>query len=215
MAIRGAIFDMDGTLTASMHIWATIGSEFLKARGITPAEDFDRRFTSMSVYEAVGFMMKEYNIEGSRDEITDAIDKTVEGKYREEVVLKEGVAEFLEYLESKNIPMCVATATDEYIANETLERLGVRRYFKKIITSRMVGLGKDHPDIFFECARILGTEPGETAVFEDSVVAIRTATKAGFFAAAVPDKSFEYAWDEIKEKASVYAEKLSDYIGKI
>ncbi len=215
MAIRGAIFDMDGTLTASMHIWATIGSSFLKSIGKEPAADLDRRFTSMSVYEAVGFMQEEYNIEGSRDEITDAIDKTVEGKYRDEVILKPGVCEFLEYLKNKNIPMCVATATDEHIASETLCRLGVRDYFKGILTSRMVGVGKDHPDIFLACAKLLGTEPHETAVFEDSVVAIRTAKKAGFFTAALYDDSFAYAWDEIKQTADMHAQEISEYINKI
>ena len=30
MAIRGAIFDMDGTLTESMHLWIEIGRRYLE-----------------------------------------------------------------------------------------------------------------------------------------------------------------------------------------
>ncbi len=214
MKIHGAIFDMDGTLTDSMHVWETIGSDYIKSLGKVPREDLDRRFTSMSVYEAVGFMQEEYDIPGSRDEITDQIDKTVEKRYIRDVPLKEGVFEFLEHLSSCGVPMCLATASDEYLADSALTRLGIRKFFKGILTSRKVGVGKDKPDIFLASAALLGSKPCETAVFEDSVVALRTAKAAGFITAALYDDSFSYAWDEIKEISDVWSEKMTEYIGK-
>jgi len=214
MQIRGAIFDMDGTLIDSMCMWATLGGEFIKSLGKTPKEDLNRRFSSMSVLEAVTFMKDEYDLVGSVEEITDAINKIAEKQYLETIPLKKGVAEFLEYLDGKGIPMCIATATDEPMADAVLRRLGIRKYFKGIFTSRAIGVGKDKPDIFFAGARLLGTKPSETAVFEDSVVAVRTATANGFYTAAVFDKSFEYAWEEIKERANVWRVDLSEYIGE-
>lgn len=214
MKICGAIFDMDGTLTDSMHVWNTIGSDFIKSLGKVPKDDLDRRFTSMSVYEAVGFMQVEYDIPGNRDEITDAIDKTVEKRYLEDVPLKEGVYDFLKDLYNKGIPMCLATASDEYLADAALTRLGIRKFFKGILTSRKVGVGKEKPDIFLASAELLGSAPENTAVFEDSVVALRTAKAAGFITAALYDKSFSYAWDEIKEISDVWSEKMTEYIGK-
>ncbi len=214
MQIRGAIFDMDGTLIDSMGMWSTIGSAYIRSVGKTPKEDIDRRFSSMGVHEAAVFMKEEYDLEETCDEITEAIYKRVEKSYFETIPLKTGVVEFLEYIESKGISMCIATATDEYMADAALERLGIRKFFKGIFTSRAVGQGKDQPKIFLEGAHLLGTEPSETAVFEDSVVAIRTANAAGFYTAAVFDKSFEYAWEEIKEIANVWHDDLSGYMGK-
>ena len=215
MQIRGAVFDMDGTLTDSMQVWSTIGSDFIKSLGKVPADDVDRRFTTMSSYEAVEFMQREYDIPGSREEIAEAINRIVEKSYLEKVPLKPGVLDFLRYLDKKGIPMCVATATDEYLAEASLTRLGIRHYFKGILTSRSVGVGKTEPKIFLESARLLGTEPSETAVFEDSVVAIKTAKNAGFITAAVMDESFAYARDEIKEISDMWQEDLSGYINKI
>lgn len=214
MQIRGAIFDMDGTLIDSMGMWSTIGSAYIKSVGKIPKEDIDRRFSSMGVHEAAVFMKEEYDLDGTCDEITETIYKRVEKSYFETIPLKKGVVEFLEYVESKNIPMCIATATDEYMADAALTRLGIRKFFKGIFTSRAVGEGKDRPKIFLEGARLLGTEPSETAVFEDSVVAIRTANAAGFYTAAVYDDSFAYAWDEIREIASVWHDDLTGYMGK-
>lgn len=169
----------------------------------------------MSSYEAVEFMKREYDIPGTQEEIAEQINRIVEKSYLEKVPLKAGALEFLRYLDEKNIPMCVATATDEYLAEASLTRLGIRKYFKGILTSRSVGVGKTEPKIFLESARLLGTEPSETAVFEDSVVAIRTANAAGFITTAVMDESFAYARDEIKEISTMWKEDLSGYINII
>ena len=37
--IKGAIFDLDGTLLDSMFIWDTIGEEYLRSLGKEPHED--------------------------------------------------------------------------------------------------------------------------------------------------------------------------------
>ena len=36
MKIKGAIFDLDGTLLDSMPFWENLGSEYLKTKGIDP-----------------------------------------------------------------------------------------------------------------------------------------------------------------------------------
>lgn len=213
MKIKGAIFDMDGTLTDSMHVWRTIGSEFLKSLGKTPKDDVDCRFCSMSVYEAVEFMQREYGLEGNRDEITDAINKTVEQRYLAEVPLKDGVRELLSELHGMGIPMCLATATDRYMADAALRRLGVRDYFGEIFTSRSVGVGKEKPDIFFAAAEFLGEDAGDVAVFEDSVVAAKTAKDAGFLVCGLYDLSFAYKWDVVQELADISAVSMRELLG--
>ena len=211
--IRGAIFDMDGTLTDSMQVWKTVGSEFLKSCGKTPREDVDRRFCSMSVYDAVRFMKVEYGIEGSHDEVTDAINRTVEHRYLHEVPLKDGVFELLSELDAMGIPMCVATATEKYMADAALRRLGVRHFFKEIFTSRETGIGKEAPDIYLRGCALFGTEPSDTAVFEDSFVAAGTAKRAGFIVAGLFDKSFEYKWDEVQKLSDISAVNMRDLCG--
>ena len=40
ISIKGAIFDLDGTLIDSMQVWDKVGEDFLLKRGITPPKDF-------------------------------------------------------------------------------------------------------------------------------------------------------------------------------
>lgn len=214
MKIRGAIFDMDGTLTDSMFIWKNVASSFLKSVGKEPIDDVDRRFTSMSALDGVRFLKAEYNLPGDVEDLTNAINEDVAKRYERETILKPGAREFVEYLSSLGVSMCVATATDREISIPTIERLGIAKYFKGLITSREAGAGKDQPAIFHKCLELLGTDVSETAVFEDSIVAIRTAKSEGFYVGGVQDDSFAYAWDEVKKLSDIRAETVGGFIGK-
>ena len=48
--IKGAIFDLDGTVFDSMHIWSEIGLRFLKEKGIEPEPGIEDEFVKMSVH---------------------------------------------------------------------------------------------------------------------------------------------------------------------
>ena len=47
MAIKGAIFDMDGTLTDSMHLWIEIGRRYLGGLGYTVTPEQNKVMTTM------------------------------------------------------------------------------------------------------------------------------------------------------------------------
>lgn len=49
MEIRGAIFDFDGTLMDSMHIWDSLGAAYLKTLGITADDDLNDILMTMSM----------------------------------------------------------------------------------------------------------------------------------------------------------------------
>lgn len=51
----------------------------------------------------------------------------VEEIYRTRFTLKHGVADYLRWLKENGTPMCIATVTDRYLVEETLEHLGTPR----------------------------------------------------------------------------------------
>ena len=48
MRLQSAIFDMDGTLLDSMHIWNDVGPKTLRSMGIEPAPDLGPRLMLMT-----------------------------------------------------------------------------------------------------------------------------------------------------------------------
>ena len=203
MRIRGAIFDVDGTLLDSMFIWDTIGETYLRSIGYQPKENLNETFKNMSLHQAARYYQTEYGVTQSIDEIMDGVNAMLERYYRFEVPLKPGVAELLERLRQSGVKLCIATATDRHLVEAALDRCGVLSCFGEIFTCNEVGHGKDEPDIFEAALRFLGTEKSETVVFDDSLYAIRTAKETGFPVAAVYD-SHEKEQDKVRLLADIY-----------
>ena len=211
MRIRGAIFDVDGTLLDSMFIWDTIGEAYLRSIGYQPKENLNETFKNMSLHQAARYYQTEYGVTRSIDEIMDGVNAMLERYYRFEVPLKPGVAELLERLQQDGVKLCIATATDRHLVEAALDRCGVLSCFGEIFTCNEVGHGKDEPDIFEAALRFLGTRREETLVFDDALYAVRTAKEAGFPVAAVYD-SHERSQAEVRARSDLYLEDLTQLV---
>mgnify|MGYP003296439003 FL=1 len=211
--IKGAIFDLDGTLLDSMFIWDTIGEEYLRSLGKEPHEDLKETFMTLTLEEAAVYYREHYGVTLSVKEIVDGVNAMVEQTYRTKVTLKPGIAEYLAWLKENGVRMCVATVTDRYLVEETLDRLGVRHYFSEIFTCAEVGFGKDKPIIYQKALEHLETEKRDTYVFEDMLFALNTAKTDGFPTVGVYDRH-EVHQDELKELADYYIFDFTDPILK-
>ena len=201
--IKGAIFDLDGTLIDSMFIWDTFGEDYLRTLGITPRENLAETFKTFTLEQSAKYYQNHYDVKLSVDEIVDSINNMVAEIYQTKVTLKSGVKDFLERLHKSGVKMCVATVTDRSVAESVLKRLGVFEYFLQIFTCAEVGCSKESPEIYRYALNYLGTAKEETVVFEDVLHALTTAENDGFKTAAVYD-AHELQQDKMKEIADYY-----------
>ena len=211
--LKGAIFDFDGTLVDSMYIWDTIGEDYLRSLGKEPHEDLKETFMTLTLEEAAEYYRTHYGVTLSVKEIVDGVNTMVEGIYRTRVALKQGVADFLAQLKDNGTRMCIATVTDRYLVEETLDRLGILQYFSEIFTCAEVGYGKDKPIIYRKALEHLGTTKNETYVFEDSLFALKTAEADGFTTVGVYDRH-ENRQDNLKNLADYYIVDFADPVLK-
>lgn len=208
--MRGFILDFDGTLVDSMHLWDNIGAEYLAHRGIaTIPADLRETLKPMSLLQAAEYLIGQFYLPASPQEIMDEVNSMIEDKYRYAVELKDGVKTFLE--KYKHVRMCIATATDRHLVEAALERLGIENSFRFVITSTEVGNSKQSPDIFLRAAERLGLAVADTVVFEDALHAIVTAKAAGFYTVGVYEAVFEAEQDEIRRAADAYVHNLGEY----
>lgn len=202
--IRGAIFDLDGTLLDSMSLWDTIGEEYLRSLGKEPKEDLKETFKTFTLEQSASYYRERYGVALTVEQIVKGINQRIESYYLDTVPLKQGVEGFLRELKRRGIKMCVATVTNRRLAEGALKRLGVGEYFSQVFTCRP-GHGKEEPAIYREALGHLGTEKGETIVLEDTLHALRTAKLDGFPAVGVYDVH-EDRPEELKEWADCYIE---------
>lgn len=212
MNIKSAIFDMDGTLTDSMHVWRNLGNLYLESKGIVPEPELQEKVLTLTMMEAAEYMKQRYGLQGEPEQIVKEVYQLIEGFYRTEVQEKPGVRRILEELQQEGIPMCVASATDTYLVEYALAHTGLRSYFQKIYCCREVGEGKTTDKIYQVARESLGTSVEETWIFEDALYAARTAKRSGFPLVAIFDTT-EEGQEELREIADIYLESYEQWPG--
>lgn len=209
--IKGAIFDIDGTLLDSMPIWDSVAADYLVSRGKVPKADLNEQLRKIGGHQMPEFFRDAYGITETADEIQDAMGELLENFYFNVAPLKAGAIEILQSFQDRGIRMCAATATDRYLIEPALKRVGIIGYFERIFTCGEEMTSKSSPEIFLKAAESLGTGISETLVFEDALYAIRTVKKLGFPLVAVYDLSAAKHQDEILNLCDKYYKSLADF----
>ena len=195
--IRGAIFDVDGTLLDSMPIWSCAGERYLRKRGICPEESLGEILFPLSLQEGAVWLRDHYLPGTPEQEIREGILGIIGTFYREEVQAKPGMRELLSAFRERGIPMAAATTGDRKLVEAAFARLDLGEFFAGVLTADELGTSKREPDIYYAAARILGTRPEETLVVEDVLYALLTAKRAGFLTAAAEDEASRAEWEEM------------------
>lgn len=209
--IKGAIFDVDGTLLDSMEIWEDAGARYLRRVGVEPEVNLSEILYPMTMAEGAEYVKERYYLAFALDEIIQGVLDTVRDFYFYEAPLKLGAKELLSWMKEKNIPVAAATASDREHIKAAFERLGIDGYFRRIFTCSEVGAGKKNPLIYEKAAAYLGANPGEILVFEDALYALATAKNAGFCTVGVYDRFSEDEQEELSRRADIYLRNLTDW----
>ena len=221
MNIKGAIFDMDGTLVDSLmywdHLWRTVGRTFLGDEHFRPSEEDDKAVRTMLFRDAMEMIRVKYCFPLPKDGLWEFAVQDEERFYREDVFPKSGARELLEHLKAENVRMCVASATDRKYLPIALEHCGLEGYFEFLLSCEELGVGKDRPDVYHLALRRLGLEPQEVCVFEDSYVALETAGSIGCHTAGIYDK-YNFGQERLLAASELYVgmgESLEVLIPKV
>ena len=211
--MKAAIFDMDGTLVNSLMYWNTlwedVGRDWLGVDGFRPSEEIDKRARTMIFVDAMKMVREAYGIAATDDEFVKYATDSLESFYRNVVTVKDGAREFLEYLHRKGIKLCLASATDMKYVNIALDVLDLRQYFDYAMSCADIGVGKDKPDIYLLALKSLGANAEETYIFEDSFVAIETASSIGLNTVGVFDK-YNFDHDRLRRSSMIYLGEETD-----
>ena len=84
-----------------------------------------------------------------------------------------------------------------------VSRCELGKYIPKLLSSCDFGCGKDKPDVYLAALEYLGTPASETWVFEDSLVALKTAKNLGMPIVGIYD-AYNFGQNEMKEISDYY-----------
>jgi HAD superfamily hydrolase (TIGR01509 family) len=183
----GVIFDLDGTLIDSNHVWEQIDREILARRGISVSDDFLKILASHSYEEAYNQMLL-VGVTDSYETIYEEFNAMALEEYRNNIELKDEAKAFIEKLKEKGKKLAIATASPKELYEPVLIKFGILNIFDNITTTFDVGKSKEFPDIYLTAAAKINVRPDECVVFEDLKIGIETAKAAGFKTCMVYDR---------------------------
>ena len=203
MNITGAIFDFDGTLFDSMHVWKGIRYKIFDIIGVELTKEDEEAFKGLFLKETIVLAKERFNLQESYEELLGKLFQYIKNRYLTETEPKNDIIEFLQKLKSKGVKIGIATATGEVALEAVLEKYGMLHYFSAIYSTYTVGASKTDPKVYDVVLNELGTDKNTTWVFEDALYAARTAKANGYNVVGIYDKS-EPEQEELKKTVDIY-----------
>jgi HAD superfamily hydrolase (TIGR01509 family) len=183
-AFKGHIFDLDGTLIRSNHVWTDVDVQFLGKRGFTVPEDYSKALSTMNFDQAAVYTKERFSLPDSVDAIKQEWFDLALYQYTNVIELFDGVYDYVTSLYNDGKKLALATASSHLLYEPVLRRTGIYDCFCAFVSTEEVKRGKGFPDVYERAAEKLGLRPCECVVYEDIVEGVRAAAGAGFHTAA-------------------------------
>ena len=210
--IKLAIFDLDGTLIDSTSLWADIDKEFFHRRGMEIPPSYNEEIAHIGLQKAAELTVEKYvPNEKVEDVIKEWIDMSVHA-YKETIPLKEGALDLLKILKDNGVIIALATANSKDIYEPCLTRLEMLKHFAVIADVNSCKEGKNSPEIYDRIANKFNVKREETLVFEDMIVPIITAYKAGYNVVGVYDQASTKDEQAVINNSHLYIKNYSEVI---
>ncbi len=182
------LFDLDGTLVESEHLWNDAVIELAARHG--------RSIPKHVLEHTVGIPTAEFiNIVHAYlkwDHIDTAtslawVEERVRQRFAAGLAWRPGAHRLLTEVRAAGIPTALVTATRRHLVEAALNTLG-RHNFDTLVCGDEVRHGKPHPKPYLVAADRLGVPIRHCVAIEDSPVGVTSAVSAGCAVLAVPSE---------------------------
>jgi beta-phosphoglucomutase family hydrolase len=181
---RAYLFDCDGTIVDSMPLHYVA---WQKALGKWKAEFDKNLFYEWGGRPSPEIVARLNEQQGLRMP-PRGVAETKESHYYDLLPQLKAVPEVVEHIEAQHgkIPFAVVSGGTRESVTKSLRTLQLLDRFDTLVCSEDYKRGKPDPEPFLTAAKLLGVEPKDCLVFEDTDIGIQAAKAAGMSWVKVP-----------------------------
>jgi HAD superfamily hydrolase (TIGR01509 family) len=187
--VEAVVFDLDGVIVDSEHLWDEVREELARERGGRWHERAQADMMGMSAPEWSRYMHDVVGLSESPVEIDQLVVEGMLERYAERLPLIDGAVDAVLRI-AESFRLALASSSNRRVIDAVLDAAGLTASFEATVSSEEVGRGKPAPDVFLEAARRLDLSPLRCAAVEDSGNGIRAAHAAGMRVVAIPNRRY-------------------------
>lgn len=207
------IFDMDGLLLDTEHIYESVVREICQSYGKDYPQEVRLKVLGTTEPMTIKIVVEDLQLPVSEEEFKQQFEEMCRQRFTKVEMLK-GAERLIRHFHDTKIPFCLATSSSQEMgelkqsANKHLFDLFQHKVYGS--TDPEVKNGKPAPDIFLVAAKrfALKPEPSECLVFEDAPNGVTAARSAGMQCVMVPDEMVE---PERRKAATVVLKSLEEF----
>lgn len=206
------LFDCDGTILDSMHIWVEPINKVFEKYGFsldTLSKEEKGKIEAMPMDDMCEFIATDLAKDMTKEEVREYFDQIIHDGYKNSLMPKDGALKKLEELYEKGYEMAIASSTDSIYLKLAFERLNIDKYFSFLLTPDLTDTKKSDEDYWQYAIDKFEVDPSQIILYDDALYAIKAANKLGINTCGVKDFPYnENEWDHIKESASLYLDGI-------
>ncbi|MFC9660595.1 HAD family hydrolase [Nocardia sp. NPDC127606] len=181
--VEAVLFDLDGTLAATMEPWDRCWAEYAAGHGHIWT-DVDRHSTH-GHGDWAQYLARVCGIDAVDQVIAECVEAMIDQVEAGHIELLPGVDALLAAVTSRAATGVVSASPRRFVA-ATLDHFGLRRSLQVVVAREDQAQTKPHPQPWLHAAALLAVDPNACVAVEDSVAGIRSAHAAGMRVLAIP-----------------------------
>jgi len=186
--VQAVIFDMDGVIFDSERLVIECWQVIAEKHNIPDIVEICMRVQGNNRQETGKRFREKYGEDFPYETYKKEVTALFRERYGEgRLPLKPGVAEILQELKQRGVPLALASSTRSDIVKLELDEANLLSCFDAVLGGDMAPRSKPEPDIFLAAAAALGAVPANCYVLEDSFNGIKAAHAAKMHPIMVPD----------------------------
>lgn len=188
--VTGVVFDLDGVIVDTEHLWEAAWTRYSASLGHTWTPVDTATVQGMSAPEWSAHIAALLGAPDRAGEVAEACAGAMVDAVRSgHGPLLPGARDLVAQA-SARVPVALASSAPRRVIDAVLAHHGLTGLFTATVSSEEVPRGKPNPDVYLAAARRIGVGNGSGAAVEDSSNGIRAAAAAGLHVIAIPNPTY-------------------------